>query len=135
MSSLFRSALALGCALWASAAYAASPAFDGTQVAQGKTLYADRCAKCHGAHLEGVSAPALRASADDPRTVAETFTVASKLMPKDDPRSLSPDAYAAIVAYLLSENGCRAGAAPLSPADAAASTAQLGCAPPSVAGH
>jgi alcohol dehydrogenase (cytochrome c) len=43
------------------------------------------------------------------RTVGELFFVMSTLMPEGNPGSLSPEEYANIVSYMLSENGYPAG--------------------------
>lgn len=42
------------------------PTFDSGQVAHGKALYGDSCAKCHGDKLEGNVAPALSGPAFAP---------------------------------------------------------------------
>jgi len=38
------------------------PSFTQAQADEGKALYAERCANCHGANLEGVGTPALTGS-------------------------------------------------------------------------
>ena len=43
------------------------------------------------------------------RTVGELFQTVSTLMPEDDPGSLSPEEYSAIISYMLRENGYPAG--------------------------
>ena len=50
-------------------------------------------------------------------TVGDLFQSISTLMPKDDPGSLSPEEYSAIISYMLRENGYPAGEEDL-PADA-----------------
>ena len=43
------------------------------------------------------------------RTVGDLYESMSTLMPDDDPGSLSPEEYSAIIAYMLRENGYPAG--------------------------
>ncbi len=49
-------------------------------------------------------------------TVGDLFQSLSTLMPKDDPGSLSPEDYSAIISYMLRESGYPAGEEDL-PAD------------------
>jgi mono/diheme cytochrome c family protein len=74
------------------------------QVAQGSEIYRRECAVCHGANLQGVSAPALTGpSFDHSHLNAEQVrTVVVHAMPLTAPGSLKPDEYAAIMAYRLS---------------------------------
>jgi alcohol dehydrogenase (cytochrome c) len=73
------------------------------QVVHGGEIYAKECAVCHGANLQGISAPALTGpsfgrshlNADQLRTVVV------QTMPLTAPGSLKPDEYAAVMAYLL----------------------------------
>lgn len=78
------------------------------QVAIGATLYAQECARCHGANGEGDRGPQLVAG---PNTF-EAYETADKLfraikteMPLDTPGSLTDDQYYAITAHLLDKNG------------------------------
>lgn len=91
------------------------------QVAQGKQLYVDKCAKCHGDAGQGTKdgPPVVGKDAFplDPRpgakrdakfhTAADVFAWASKNMPANDPASLTTDQYLAIFAFDLTANGIK----------------------------
>ncbi len=102
--------------------------FTAQQAAQGKALYADKCAACHGESLQGGSAPALAGadfaaawSADDAsadwadaqRTVDDLDFIIRTTMPKTGAGKLKPEEYTAILAYVLQQNGYAAGPTPL----------------------
>jgi mono/diheme cytochrome c family protein len=76
------------------------------QVQAGKAQYATSCAACHGAQLQGVSAPALSGSAfgKSHLSISELRTVVTKQMPLTAPGSLTPSQYASLMAYLLAAN-------------------------------
>ena len=91
----------------------AAPQYTAAQAAGGKTAFEAQCAACHGNTLmNGTFGPPL---------AGETFRAAwagrsvralldgAKRMPPASPGSLSDDAYANIVAYLLEVNGYAAG--------------------------
>lgn len=93
------------------------------QATQGKAIYADKCATCHGADLNGAEmAPPLVGamfmgdwagqSADD------LFTRIHTTMPANDPGSLSNDQAAQVLAYILSMNQFPAGSTALPSDDA-----------------
>jgi cytochrome c len=89
-----------------------TPAFDHAQIEHGKRLYASACAKCHGASLQGVTAPALTGPAFAPAsnshlTIGGIFGYMSTNMPADRPGKLKPQDYADIMAFLLYSNGYR----------------------------
>lgn len=101
-------------------AQAAKPAlYTAEQATAGAAVYAQSCAACHGAQLEGTAAPALKGSAFGDMASAQGLTADSLLdvitntMPQSDPGSLKPDEYAAVTAYILQQNGYPAGAAAL----------------------
>lgn len=73
------------------------------QVAEGQGLYQAHCASCHGANLQGVSAPALDgpAFARSHLNVSQMYDIVRLQMPLNSPGSLAPDKYAAIMAFLL----------------------------------
>ncbi|HEY5920902.1 MAG TPA: cytochrome c [Kofleriaceae bacterium] len=91
------------------------------QITQGKQLYVQTCAECHGATLEGTGdGPALAGKhvlpleprADSKRgmqfrTAGDVYAFAAQNMPADDPGSLAPEQYQAIIAFVLGANGVR----------------------------
>ncbi|MGB9153000.1 MAG: cytochrome c [Alphaproteobacteria bacterium] len=94
--------------------------YTANQATQGRGIYANQCASCHGANLEGNIGPALSGSAFEQMAAAQQLTAASLLavitqsMPKIDPGSLSAADYANVTAYILKENNFAAGQNPLS---------------------
>jgi polar amino acid transport system substrate-binding protein len=110
------------------------PAFDSEQVAHGKALYADSCAKCHGDKLEGNVAPALSGPSFAPAanahiTVGGIYQYMASNMPADKPGQMKDGDYADLMAYLLYANGYDASKAHLGAATASASTAPLNAGP------
>jgi PQQ-dependent dehydrogenase (methanol/ethanol family) len=97
------------------------PSFTQAQADTGKALYAERCANCHGAQLEGIGTPALSGSsflrrwADGNKAVGALYTKMRDTMPMMAPHSLSETEYTNILAFILSHAGYNAGAVPLSP--------------------
>jgi mono/diheme cytochrome c family protein len=97
--------------------------FTTDQAALGKTLFADKCATCHGADLNGAGeAPPLVGptflgdwvgqSADD------LFTRIHTTMPANDPGSLSNAQATQVLAFILSANQFPAGSGALPSDDA-----------------
>jgi mono/diheme cytochrome c family protein len=89
------------------------------QIDQGKQLYGEKCAKCHGDAGQGTDKgppvvgkeafpqqprPGAKRDADF-HTAADVFAWASKHMPGDAPGSLTTDQYLAIFAFDLTANG------------------------------
>ncbi len=87
-------------------------------VREGRDLYAEKCAACHGAHGEGKPMDALvggagtLASATPVRTVGSYWPYATTLfdfirraMPFNAPQSLTPNQVYAVSAYVLYLNG------------------------------
>jgi alcohol dehydrogenase (cytochrome c) len=74
------------------------------QVAQGSEVYAKSCALCHGANLQGLSAPALTGAGfgHSHLNAAQLRSVVTQSMPLTAPGSLNPEDYAAVMAFLLS---------------------------------
>jgi mono/diheme cytochrome c family protein len=108
-------------ALVAQATGASPPAlYANAQAQRGAREYAARCASCHGGSLEGAVGPALRGpnlvrlAKKTKLTVGDVFSFAALQMPMDAPATLSHEQYAAIMAYILKENGYPAGSKPLS---------------------
>lgn len=81
--------------------------FSASQAARGEELFESICTNCHelgeftaaGAYLEGV----------DGEPLWDTFEYISAEMPEDDPGSLRPQEYAAVLAYLFSAFGLPSG--------------------------
>jgi mono/diheme cytochrome c family protein len=126
-------AATLVAAVSASSAWATdSASYTPAQAAAGAKLYAANCARCHGVNLEGVSGPPLKGSdltapgAQGRLTVSDIFKYMTNLMPAGNPGSLTHDEYAAVMAFLLKENGNPSGRTPLSYAAAAHSQAAIG---------
>jgi len=73
---------------------------------------------CHGASLQGESAPALTGQifrqAYGAGTAAQLYDFISRQMPQDAPGSLSQQQYLDVTGYILSQNGIRSGNTPLS---------------------
>jgi quinoprotein glucose dehydrogenase len=114
---------ALLCALLSVAALAQTrPAWDGvfsaTQADRGRAAYREQCARCHGPDLAGgESTPPLAGAAFlaqwKSKTATDLLDRTRRTMPTDNPGGLSDRQYADIVAYVLSANRFRAGAADL----------------------
>ncbi|QCP49865.1 transporter substrate-binding domain-containing protein [Trinickia violacea] len=107
-----------------------APSFDKSQVKHGKSLYSSSCAKCHGADLKGLNAPALSGPAFAPAanshlTIGGVFGYMATNMPADRPGKLKDQDYADIMAFLLSSNGYTAGSAKLTADSAKASKTPL----------
>ena len=98
--------------------------YSADQAAQGKSLYADKCATCHGAELTGGEmAPPLVGSTFMGDWVGQSaddlFTRIHSTMPANDPGSLSNVQASQVLAYILSVNQIPAGSAALPSDDAA----------------
>ncbi len=87
----------------ASVVGAGTAPYTAAQVQQGQSLYQAHCASCHGAKLQGVSAPALTGPtfARAHLNVSQMFDIVRQQMPLNAPGSLSQDNYAAIMAFLV----------------------------------
>src|SRR5215471_18081478 len=91
------------------------------QAKRGQTRYQEICASCHGDSLEGgESAPPLAGGSFlanwNTLSVGELFDRTRSTMPQNRPGSLSREANAEILAYVLSANQFPAGKEALSPA-------------------
>jgi mono/diheme cytochrome c family protein len=88
-----------------------------TQAEQGAMLYAGQCAMCHGAALAGsFETPPLTGRfvgnwAGAP--LSELSAYIRRAMPQMAPGTLSSEQAAALVAFLLRENGVKSGGTPL----------------------
>jgi mono/diheme cytochrome c family protein len=79
-----------------------------SQVEHGAQVFAEHCAKCHGAQAQGgPKAPALvgKKVLTKFMTAQDVYDFASVKMPKDAPGSLKPDEYWAVIAFALTGNG------------------------------
>jgi alcohol dehydrogenase (cytochrome c) len=103
--------------------------FTEQQAARGRALYAENCASCHGPHLtDGQFAPPVKGAAFKAHWHDQSFaslrSLIIKRMPPASPGSLGGQTYTDIEAYLLQENGDKAGTVELAgsslPAAAAA---------------
>jgi polar amino acid transport system substrate-binding protein len=110
----------------------AKPAlYTADQATAGAAAYAQSCAACHGAQMEGVAAPALKGSAFGEMATAQGLTASALLdvvtntMPQSDPGSLKPEEYNAVTAYILQQNGYPAGTAALAPGAAGIKDAKI----------
>ncbi len=83
-----------------------APAFTASQAADGETVYAASCARCHA--LTALTGDAFSVKFAG-RRVSDLYEVLSNSMPQDAPGSLSEQQYEQVVAYLLSKNGFAAG--------------------------
>jgi mono/diheme cytochrome c family protein len=106
------------------------PSFDQAQATHGKMLYSAACAKCHGAQLQGVTAPALQGPAFAPAsnahlTIGGVFNYMATNMPADKPGKMKDQDYADIMAFLLYSNGYRPGGAKMTADNARASATPL----------
>jgi mono/diheme cytochrome c family protein len=85
--------------------------FSPAQASRGERLFDSICANCHeiteftaaGAYLEEV----------DGKPLWETFEYVWSEMPEDEPSSLDPEDYAAVLAYIFSVYGMPSGAVDL----------------------
>ena len=89
------------------------------QAERGKTVYAQRCAVCHGVDLDGgvdtedaSRVPALRRAnfGVTRRTLENLYGFVRESMPRDEPGALADRVYADLIAYILQQNGFPAGA-------------------------
>jgi alcohol dehydrogenase (cytochrome c) len=98
--------------------------FTAAQVEQGRQIYAEQCAACHGGDLVGGIAPELKGAAFDDswgpqglfaRSLGQPFTVddlahfVSTTMPPGQAALMPPEDHAAVVAFVLAQNGYHAG--------------------------
>ena len=91
--------------------------FTNTEAAQGRIVFEQHCAACHGEDLRGKIGPALvgpsLGSAADHTTVSIMFNVIAFEMPAGEPASLTRQNYTDVMAYILQRNGYPADAHPL----------------------
>lgn len=94
---------------------AAALTFSAEQATRGKAAYAQHCAACHGAALEGSGmAPPLTGAAFQRKWAAQSgsaFHAQLIRMPPAAANSLPPSTYVDLLAYVLQANGMASGAA------------------------
>jgi polar amino acid transport system substrate-binding protein len=99
-------------------ALAAAPPYTTAQARSGARVYAARCVQCHGANLQGTAAPGvaghefLTSAHQNHWSLADVRSLVVDNMPLNDPGSLSPKDYAAVIAFLLQANCYPAGSRP-----------------------
>jgi mono/diheme cytochrome c family protein len=115
--------------LWTASAQSPKTVWDGVytkdQAEIGHGIFSDECAGCHGENLQtgGDNGPALAGEGFtdewNGKGLNELFALLSMRMPQSSPGSLKKPEYAALLAYILSENDFPAGAKALDPDEAA----------------
>jgi alcohol dehydrogenase (cytochrome c) len=114
------------------------PTFSNQQSRVGSLVYQQYCSSCHSASLAGGQGPAIAGAdfmhrwAGGQRTVGDLYALIRGTMPKEAPGSLSEEQYENLVAYLLAQNGFKAGEMALGPQGM--DTRLLAAAAPSPAG-
>ncbi|MBX3705371.1 MAG: PQQ-binding-like beta-propeller repeat protein [Pseudomonadales bacterium] len=88
------------------------------QAQAGATLYVNSCIECHGATLRGSEAgPALTGAAFwdkwEGQALGVLYQLTASTMPVNDPDGFSAEEYAAVVAFMLQQNGLPAGSTAL----------------------
>ena len=95
--------------------------FTEAQAARGQSVYAQRCASCHGAALTGSQGPPLAGEAFVSRWRSEPlsslFVTIRNTMPLDAPGDLTPQQSADVLAHILKTSGFPAGKSDLAVAD------------------
>src|SRR6185437_14522103 len=95
----------------------ATESYTSRQATRGASVYAQSCASCHGADLQGEAGPPLIGqtleAAYGTGTAAQLYDFISRQMPQDAPGSLSERQYLDVTAYILAQNGVPAGTAAL----------------------
>ncbi len=102
----------------ADAAPAESPvSYSSEQADRGEGRYEKECGECHGDDLRGglIGGPPLRGVSfeqkfADGAPASGLYSFMSTLMPPNSPGRFSPSAYADMMAYILKQNGFKAGA-------------------------
>jgi PQQ-dependent dehydrogenase (methanol/ethanol family) len=93
--------------------------FSTSQLSQGRWEFAQKCAVCHGAQLQGGGAPALKGrefvAQWNGKSLKDFYTYVHSNMPLGQGGELNSQEYADIVAYVLAHNGLPAGNEKLTP--------------------
>jgi alcohol dehydrogenase (cytochrome c) len=104
--------------VWAQAP-ATAVTYTEAQADQGRVIYGQQCASCHGATLDdGAYGPPLTGTDFrqkwGTRSLDALMTYTSERMPPTQPGTLGAVRYAQVIAFLLQENGAKPGSAELS---------------------
>lgn len=89
-----------------------------TQAEAGQQIFSTTCVGCHGANMQGTAAPAvagnafLKAAKQNGWSLMQLRYLVVTMMPMNAARSLSPDQYADVLAFLLASNCYPPGATP-----------------------
>jgi mono/diheme cytochrome c family protein len=86
--------------------------FSAAQVQRGQRIFRTICVNCH--EIEEFTGPGAYFEEHDGKPLWDTFDFIWSNMPDDDPSSLQPAEYAAVLAYLFSVYGLPTGGAELS---------------------
>jgi S-disulfanyl-L-cysteine oxidoreductase SoxD len=81
--------------------------FSAAQVARGQKIFKSICVNCH--EIEDFTGPGAYLEDHDGKRLWEAFDFIRSNMPDDDPSSLEPAEYAAVLAYIFSVYGLPAG--------------------------
>lgn len=95
-----------------SAAHAAAPSVPYTkaQATNGAAIFSQNCAMCHGTPASGWAFSAANLA---PLRIGDIFSTITTRMPRNNPGGLSHTQYEDILAYILQNNGYKAGTQPL----------------------
>jgi mono/diheme cytochrome c family protein len=85
--------------------------FSATQAERGARVFESICTNCH--EMAEFTAPGAYLEEVEGEPLSETFEFVSTKMPDDDPGSLRPEEYAAVLAYIFSVYGLPSGDAEL----------------------
>jgi mono/diheme cytochrome c family protein len=81
--------------------------FSPQQAARGQRLFESICTNCH--EIEEFTGPDAYLEGVEGESLWDTFDFVSSEMPEDDPGSLKPEEYAAVLAYIFSVYGMGSG--------------------------
>src|SRR5271170_1430294 len=86
------------------------------QVEQGRSIYVQHCASCHGAELQGGAGMPLSGTSFTSRwrgrALRDLYQIAAKQMPLDAPGSLQDAENFDVLAFVLNKNSYTVGSAP-----------------------
>jgi len=126
--------LALSIPMIAAAAETSGGAYSQAQAARGAKVFADNCASCHGAAMEGMdvtpplTGPRFAANWSS-QSIGALVQRIHTTMPQDSPGTLGMGDTRDVVAHILASNGYPAGPADLPTDNAALDALKLGAPP------